>query len=348
MRFLYPPPMKGLPVRRSDATGLFESFLIAAVSSFLGIRFVLELTGYPRLGSSGLHIAHMLPGGLMMLAALMLVVLFLDRSIHHVAAVVGGLGFGFFIDEIGKFITADNDYFFQPAVALIYVVFVLLYLVFRALVGDRRLSPTESLANAMDVLEGTLGRAIEPEDRARIRTLLDAADGRTQLVRELGRYLDGLPSTADVESLPELIRRRLAAGYRSLVANDWFERAVVVIVIGYALAAVVGVFSVSIVMGGPETALVTGAQAASSVAGGLLVLRGVVSLPGSRVTAYVWFSRGLLVWILISQVFVFYSSQLAGLVGLTIDLLAYGALRFALSHEGAPGRPAGTRSPEPA
>jgi hypothetical protein len=340
--------MTGRFVRRSDATALFESFLIAAVSSFLAIRFLLELTGYPRLGTSGLHIAHMLPGGLLMLAALMLLLAYLDRSIHHVAAVIGGLGFGAFIDEIGKFLTADNDYFFRPAVALIYIVFVLLYLVGRALAGRQKLTPTESLANAMDILEGTLGRAIEPEDRDRIRRLLDAADDRTELVHDLRRYLDGLPSTADVQSPQERVQRRLAAGYRQLVENDWFERAVVVIVVGYAVAAVVGIFSLSVALGGPETPIVTGAQKISSLVGGALILRGVASLPSSRVAAYVWFTRGLLVWMLISQVFVFYSSQLAGLLGLGIDLVAYGALRFALRHEGAAGQPSGTRSPEAA
>ena len=326
---------------------MFESFLIAAVSSFLAIRFLLEITSYPQLSGNGLHIAHMLWGGLLMLVALMLLLAYLDRSIHHVAAVIGGLGFGTFIDEIGKFITSDNNYFFQPAVALIYIVFVLMYLIGRALVGRQRLSPNESLANAMDVLEGTLGRAIEPEDRARIQELLHASDARTELVGDLERYLAELPSTADVESPLERVQRLLAAGYRHLVANDWFERAVVVVVIGYAAAAVIGVFSVSVVTGGPETTMVASAQTGSTVVGGLLILRGVASLPGSRAAAYVWFTRGLLVWMLISQVFVFYSSQLAGLVGLALDLLAYGALRFALSHEGAPGRPAGTSSPDP-
>ena len=340
--------MNGRLVRRSDAPALFESFLIAAVSSFLAIRFLLEITSYPQLGGNGLHIAHMLWGGLLMLVALMLLLAYLDRSIHHVAAVIGGLGFGTFIDEIGKFITSDNNYLFRPAVALIYIVFVLLYLIGRVLVGRQKLSPNESLANAMDVLEGTLGRAIEPEDRARIEELLHASDARTELVGDLERYLAELPSTADIESPLERIQRLLAAGYRRLVANDWFERAVVVVVIGYAAAAVIGVFSVSVVTGGPETSMVAGAQTGSTVAGGLLILRGVASLPGSRATAYVWFTRGLLVWMLISQVFVFYSSQLAGLVGLTLDLLAYGALRFALSHEGAPGRPTETRSPDPA
>ncbi|MEO8230346.1 MAG: hypothetical protein ABI628_11380 [Chloroflexota bacterium] len=334
-------------LRRSDAPALFEGFLIAAVASFLAIRFLLEVTGYPRLGGSGLHIAHMLPGGLLMLASLMLLLAYLDRPIHHVAAVIGGFGFGAFIDEIGKFLTADNDYFFRPAVALIYIVFVLLYLVGRALAG-RQLTSTESLANAMDVLQGTLGRAIEPEDRDRIRQLLDAAGDGSELVRDLRRHLDGLPSTVDIYSPHEQVRRRLADGYSRLVENDWFERAVVVIVIGYAVAAVVGIYSISVALGGSETPMVAIAQQASSLVGGLLILRGVVSLPRSRAAAYVWFTRGLLVWMLISQVFVFYSSQLAGLVGLAIDLLAYGALRFALSHEYASDAPAGTRSTESA
>jgi hypothetical protein len=48
--------------------------------------------------------------------------------------------------------------------------------------------------------------------------------------------------------------------------------------------------------------------------------------------------RGLLVWILVTQVFVFYSSQLAGLGGLAVDLVAYGSLRFAVTREMVAGR----------
>ncbi len=75
------------------------------------------------------------------------------------------------------------------------------------------------------------------------------------------------------------------------------------------------------------------AQVVSTVAGAALVGVGVVRLPSSRVAAYHWFMRGLLVWILLTQMFVFYSSQLAGLGGLAIDLVAYGSLRYALIRE---------------
>jgi hypothetical protein len=65
---------------------------------------------------------------------------------------VGGVGFGFFIDELGKFITSDNNYFFQPAAALIYLIFIGLFLVSRALQRRRGLSPREKLSNAIDFI----------------------------------------------------------------------------------------------------------------------------------------------------------------------------------------------------
>jgi len=33
-----------------------------------------------------------------------------------------------FIDELGKFITSDNNYFFQPTISLIYIVFIIIFL----------------------------------------------------------------------------------------------------------------------------------------------------------------------------------------------------------------------------
>lgn len=332
----------GRLTRNTDAPWLIESFFVVAVASFLGIRWFLAVTGYPQLGANGLHIAHMLWGGLLLVVAVLLLVAFVDRSVVALAAVVAGLGFGTFIDEIGKFVTADNDYFYRPAVALVYAAFVIVFLVARAFVGQRNISQREALANALHELAQFANGPIEPDDRARIARLLALADpkaARTRLARE---YLADLPSTAERRSVIENAREWFAATYETVMASPWADRALTIGVVAYAVLAVIGVGLVALAArsGGASDAS-TGAvviQLGSTIAGGVLVARGVISLPTSRAAAYRWFIRGTLVWILITQVFVFYSSQLAGLGGLVIDLAAYGSLRFAIIREMVAGR----------
>ncbi|MDA8202077.1 MAG: hypothetical protein M0Z49_04835, partial [Chloroflexi bacterium] len=230
-------------MRSVDGPGLLETFLVSAVVSFLSIRGFLALTGYPRLGGNGLHIAHMLWGGLLMLVALGMLLLFLDRWLQWVAAIVAGLGFGTFIDEIGKFLTSNNNYFFRPAVALIYVVFVAVFLVGRAAAGRRTLSPRERLANALDLVAGHVDRPIQPDDRARILALLDGVpDG--ELASDLRRYVENLPSTPDRWASFESLPSRLARAYARLASREWFEMALIAGVLAYTAAAVVGVVAV--------------------------------------------------------------------------------------------------------
>ena len=335
-------PLLGRLTRGAEAPLLFESLFVAAVASFLGIRWFLASTGYPRVGSNGIHIAHMLWGGLLMLLALMLLFAFLDRSVQHMAAVIAGLGFGTFIDEIGKFVTSDNNYFYRPAIALVYCLFIVAFLLARTLIGQRRLSETEALANALDLLGGTPDGPIEPDDRDRIQRLLELADPKAPLVVFARQYVAGLPEAAGRMSLVGTVRRRLAEGYEKLMANPWSERVLSVGVVAYAALAVLAVTLVAVETptgGEAETsAVATIAQVASTIAGAALVGRGVLSLRTSRTAAYHWFMRGLLVWILVTQMFVFYSSQLAGLGGLVVDLVAYGSLRFAITREIVAGR----------
>src|SRR5688572_33482987 len=116
-------------VGRVGSGGTLEALLVAAVAALLAIRGYLAATGFPRVGGGGLHIAHMLWGGLLMLVAIVLLLSFLGKRTKWAAAIVGGIGFGTFIDELGKFITDDNDYFFRPTVGLLYIIFVVLFLV---------------------------------------------------------------------------------------------------------------------------------------------------------------------------------------------------------------------------
>jgi hypothetical protein len=102
---------------------LIEEFLISSLVAILSIRFFLKISNYPRLGGDILHISHMLWGGLLMFIAIILLLTLMNNEVKRVAAIIGGLGFGTFIDELGKFITSDNNYFYQPTFALIYIFF---------------------------------------------------------------------------------------------------------------------------------------------------------------------------------------------------------------------------------
>ncbi|MCA9386362.1 hypothetical protein KC717_06990, partial [Candidatus Dojkabacteria bacterium] len=113
--------------QRIDAYEFLEIFFVSAIASIFLIRSFLVVTGYPQLGGGGLHIAHMLWGGFLLMIALVLMFIFISRQSAYIASIVGGVGFGTFIDELGKFITADNNYFFQPTFALLYIIFILLF-----------------------------------------------------------------------------------------------------------------------------------------------------------------------------------------------------------------------------
>src|ERR1700761_6893046 len=96
---------------------------VCAVATVLLTRSFLAAMGYPQVGGSKFHIAHVLWGGLLLTASVITMLALLSPAAKWVAAVLGGVGFGLFIDEVGKFVTKDVNYFYKPAIAIIYVCF---------------------------------------------------------------------------------------------------------------------------------------------------------------------------------------------------------------------------------
>ena len=101
-----------------------EDYLLVTVVAFaltvVVTRWYLEFSGYPKVSAGGLHVAHVLWGGLLLIVGALLPMLFVGRRVMQLSAIATGVGVGLFIDEVGKFITESNDYFFAPAAPLIY------------------------------------------------------------------------------------------------------------------------------------------------------------------------------------------------------------------------------------
>jgi hypothetical protein len=162
-------------VRRDRAT-LYLSLTIAAFAvTVVGVRMYLDAAGYPSVGGGGLHVAHMLWGGLLLVIAAVLVQLYVGRRTLIISALAAGVGVGLFIDEVGKFITESNDYFFAPAAPIIYGAILLLVLLWFVLRRADRPSLAEATQGAIeavrDLADGRL--SIPARDRAVAR--LEAA-----------------------------------------------------------------------------------------------------------------------------------------------------------------------------
>jgi len=334
-------PRRG--VARDAAAGAYlETLLVAAVTSLLVTRFYLELTGFPRVGGGELHIAHVLWGGLLMLAALALLVTLLGSRVRRLAAIVGGIGFGLFIDELGKFVTADTDYFFRPAIALIYVVFIALFLAFRA-VERRSLTRRERLANAASLVTDMALAHASRAEHALALALLETSDAHSPLAEAIRAAIVASASARD--PAPSLLARcgaRLRGLGAPLLASAAFQRAFVVVFVAQAGAGVL--VALSAALGWPVAVRAVGAAPArvalaSAVLALGLTLVGTIRLRRSRRSAYRWYEHAVLVGIYVTQVVLFFAFQLVALVGLAWSLALLTALRLLLAADaGAPAR----------
>jgi hypothetical protein len=319
-------------LRSFDLGRRLDLFLVCAIGSVLGNRVFLIITGYPQLGNGTLHISHAIWGALMMAIAVVFAIAFLAPNNRTFIAFIGGCGFGWFIDELGKFITRDVNYFFKPTIALIYMTFIAMYLVFRG-IERRALSADEAVLNGLESLKSAaIGELSEPRRRASL-SLFDETEAASPLALQVRSLLD------DVACLPaphpghfERFGHSVRIWYLGLAWRRWFERLVVwwFVVVGslQLVVAVVLALDHRGIRGFEEWATVV----SSGVSGALIVV-GVVRLRHHRLDAYRWFERGVLVQIFVTQVFEFAQEQLAGVAGLVFNILLWVAIRAMIRAE---------------
>jgi len=329
-----------------------DLFIVGGVSAVLAIRFILRITGYPSLGGARFHIAHMLWGGLLMAAALLVCLSFLGNRTRLVAALLGGVGFGTFIDEIGKFITRDNNYFYQPSIALIYIMFVLIYLAFRDLQMRSGITREEYLVNAINDLEEAVINDLQPEERDRALRYLGAIAEKDDLTLRLAALIEEASVQPHPDGWLRRIRRYVVAGYEAVLARANRFGGLITL---FALQLVVNAGMVALIVAGDLAAGVV-AEASGQKGGAIgilpisdwllivstlipaiLVVIAVYALRQSRMTALRLFHRGVLLSILFTEVFMFYRNQAAALVLLAFNLFAWAFVNVAITRESRAG-----------
>jgi hypothetical protein len=155
-------------VERENAVRYMTISLLSSVATVIVVRLFLYLTGYPQLGSGTLHIAHVLWGGLILYIAAILPLIYLNPRLHMVGAVLSGLGVGLFIDEVGKFITRQYDYFFPAAAPIIYIFFLLVVILVIMIRHPEEVDGRAELVQTLEIVREQLYRPLDLDERAHI------------------------------------------------------------------------------------------------------------------------------------------------------------------------------------
>jgi hypothetical protein len=164
-----------LIVERDEAETYVLLSVVAFGATVIVVRLFLELSGYPQVGSSTLHIAHLLWGGLLLFAAVLMVLIWDNPSALRIASVLSGIGIGLFIDEVGKFITQNNDYFFPAAAPIVYGFFLLTVLLYVFVRRPEEDDPRRAAVSALEELQDAIYGELDERDVERLLENLDTA-----------------------------------------------------------------------------------------------------------------------------------------------------------------------------
>ncbi|MDD3002513.1 MAG: hypothetical protein PHS06_01430 [Candidatus Shapirobacteria bacterium] len=158
--------------KRENAADLVLILMISALVTLLVTRYFLQLFGWPTISFGVWHIAHANWGGMLMVIGSILMLVFHGEKIRKTAAIISGMGWGLFIDEVGKYITKDNNYWFQPAIIIIYISFIILYLIYRHLEINQPKDTKTLLYAAFSNLEDAAEKDLsENEKRETVKNL---------------------------------------------------------------------------------------------------------------------------------------------------------------------------------
>lgn len=332
-----------LLVKREEASDLVLTIFVTGLTSLLVTRLFLEITNYYQMGHGEWHLAHVLWGGIGMVIGGLLPFCFHGGKIRKTAAIFFGAGFGMFIDEIGKFITRDNNYFFQPAIIFMYVAFVLLFIIYYFLQRINPKDPRSLMYQIIGQLEEVAENDLDIKEKEKmlinLKQLQDRAPNEVVIFSQrLEQLVKDLPTTPNKKpGLWLVIYKKI----RSFGYNKIFKRKFMLIVL-LLLAGVQVVLSfgdffqmiwtmkngqgviinVQNMINYPRfNSWMMVSKITADMVAGLFYLVGMVLIWRKRSkSGLLFFQTGLLISIFLSAFFKFYFEQFSAIVNLFFNI----------------------------
>ncbi len=188
------------PVRRKGAERYLQLNLLSFAASVTFTRLFLWLTGYPQLGNDTLHIAHVLYGGVLLYISSLIPLIYANRWAYTWSSVTSGVGVGLFIDEVGKLITQNNDYFFPAAAPIIYAFFLTSVLVYSRVTKETPMDTRTEFYAVLESLEEVIDHDMDPEEHDELRERLKRIKEKAQNT-DIGLLADQILEFVDSEAI---------------------------------------------------------------------------------------------------------------------------------------------------
>jgi uncharacterized membrane protein YwzB len=279
-----------------------QLMVIVLVSCALTValtRLFLALTGYPQIGGSRFHLAHALWGGLALFFAGVIAVTVQSRGATVIVALLTGVGFGLFVDEVGKFITQENDYFFPLAAPIVYASLLVILLLTELTRRHQLRSPRAHLVAAISLSQTVAdGTATHDEITAMQNHIRQARTG--SLDDASAALLDGIEASM---ALADRVQNRYAFAARAVrrtrgLVASWLpaNRARRLARLAMAFFAVVGFVQLALLIGsaftseGLRQALTVRDQPVGEFAQTVLVITWVLNIVVMALAGITWWA----------------------------------------------------------
>lgn len=316
--------------RHPRAGGGVEAVVVIAAGTILLTRLTLQLLGYPRVGNGPLHIAHLLWGGLALTVAAMTTLSILGDRVRPITIVLAGIGLGLGLDEIGKFVTTTNDYFYKPAVAIMYVLLIAVVVTSRLVHNLVPRRPHEDLAAAAFIAADGVVHGLDDHHRALAHDYLDRAGmvehNRVEAIRTLLQSCAALPTPRWRGAWSKVATSRAV---RCLDHGIWIRLSAAALVtysaFGLSATGTIGV--------GSTDDVAQFAQAVDAAGSALTLLLALPALVWRTDRRWVLEAVRLssITTLILIQIVEFAQSQLSGLADLSVGLLTLSLITRAIA-----------------